>query len=221
MAKPRITFTSLDGYSRTLQSDYPDPACRLRNFHADSQPIGDFTHDLAKEQLHRFRTSIRHGCHFEMPALRMGAFTASSAFAPPASIANELKLALLNGSTCALFTEDADGNSYATCGLMPGTTPELTLVNRRSMEYSLRLSLINLADTPVPMVCHYQTGYEREAYLVHQGANIYTFEYGAELVDADAWLKDEGSNIHSIDDSRAEKDRAFWLVDETNSLIAA
>lgn len=219
MAKPRITFTSLDGYSRTLQSDYPDPACRLKSFHPDPAPIGDAANAVANEQLYRFRTSTRYGCSFEMHGLRMGGFTASSSFATPLSIATELKLALLNGSTCALFTEDADGNSYATCGLMPGTVPEIFLVNRRTMEYGLRLSLINLATTPVPMVAHYLTGYERIAYLVDQGSNIYSLEYGNELGDADAFLKDEGSNIYSIDDSRAEKDRDFYLVDEDTPLV--
>lgn len=219
MAKPRITFVSLDSVSRTLQSDFPDPACRLKNWHPDSQPIGDFAHALADESLTRFRTSRRHGCHFEMHGLRMGAFSSSSFAASPLDIATELREALQNGSQCALYTEDAFGNSYATCGLMPGTTPEIFLVNRRTMEYGLRLSLINLASSPVKMECHYQTGYEREVYLVDQGSSIYTLEYGNELGDADAWLKDEGSNIHSIDDSRAEKDRAFYLVDEDTSLI--
>lgn len=221
MAKPRIVFTNLDGVSRTLQSDYPESGCRLQSFHQDPQPIGDSAHALADEALFRFRTSIRYGCSFEMPGLRMGAFNPSNLGASPYDIANELRLALLNGNgfTCALYTGDAFDNSYATCGLMPGTTPEVVLVNRRTMEYTLRLALINLAGTPAPIVCHYLTGYDRIAYLVDQGSSIYALEYGNELGDADAWLKDEGSSIYSIDDSRAEKDRDFYLVDEDTSLV--
>lgn len=219
MPKPRITFTSLDSVSRTLQSDFPDPACRLKNWHPDSQPIGDMAHALADETLYRFRTSRRHGCHFEMHGLRMGAFSSSSFAASPLDIANELREALLNGSSCALYTEDAFGNSYATCGLMPGTTPEIFLVNRRTMEYGLRLSLINLAASPVKMECHYQTGYERVAYFVDQGANIYSLEYGAEPADADAFLKLDSGSTYVLDSDRAEKDLDALLVDEDSLLV--
>lgn len=218
MAKPRITFTSLDGYSRTLQSDFPDPACRLRNFHPDPEPVGDAVHVLANEQLYRFRTSTRFACQFELPGLRMGGFAAGSEFATPLSIANELKLALLNGSTCSLFTEDAEGNSYATCGLMPGTRPEITLVDRRTMEYVLRIALINLAASPVPMVCHYFTGYERIAYIVETGG-VYELAVGNELGEAEAWLKDDGTGAFDLDDDRAEKDKDLYLVDNETNLV--
>lgn len=221
MAKPRIVFTSLDGVSRTLQSDWPDPACRLVNWHPDSQPVGDAKHALSNEALYRFRTSRRHGCHFEMHGLRMGGFNSMSFAAAPLDIANELIEVLLegNGRTVALHTEDAFGNSYATCGLYPGTKPELFLMDRRTMEYGLRLSLINLAASSAKMECHYLTGYEEIAYLVNVSGSIYELQYGAELADADAWLKDEGSGIYSIDDSRAEKDRDFYLVDKDSSLV--
>lgn len=223
MAKPRITFTNLEGVARTLQSDYPDGVgCRLKSFHRDGgKPIGDMAHALADEALYRFRTSRRYSASFEMPGLRMGGFNASSFAASPHDIACELIAALLNGNgfTCALYTEDAYANSYPTLGLMPGTEPELALTDRRTMEYTLSLSLINLAASPVPIECHYLTGYEREVYLVDQGSSIYTLEYGAELADADAWLKDEGSDIYSIDGARAEKDRMFYLVDEDTSLV--
>lgn len=219
MPKPRIVFTNASGVSRTLQSDYPDPASRLKNWHGDVQPVGDFAHDLATETLHRFRTSWRYGCHFEMHGLRMGAFNASSFAASPKDIALELRQMLLNGSSCALYTEDAYGNSYATLGLMPGTMPEVFLVNRRTMEYGLRLSLINLAASPTAIECHYQTGYERIAYFVDQGSNIYSLEYGAEPVDADAFLKLDSGSIYVLDSDRAEKDLDALLVDADSLLV--
>lgn len=146
MAKSRVTFN--DGTARTLQSDWPEPGSRFANWRPDTRPIGQTGVALADEAIHMFRTSTRYGCHFEIHGLGMGA-SAGSAL----DIANKLKAHLLGGGTCAVVTEDALGSSYASCGLMPGTEPEVVQVDRRAIEYVMRLSLINRA--AAEMICHY------------------------------------------------------------------
>lgn len=148
MAKSRITFD--DGTARTLQSDWPDQGSRFRNFRPDTRPIGQTGTQLSNGALHMFRTRIQYGCHFEIHGLGMGG-SAGSAL----DIANKLKAHLMGGGQCAVYTEDALGSTYATCGLMPGTEPEITPTNSRAIEYAMRLSLINLAGSPVEMICHY------------------------------------------------------------------
>lgn len=72
-----------------------------------------------------------------------------------AEIADRLKYHLLNGGTCTVYTNDAAASSYATCGLKPGTTPQLTLSDRRTLEYTLSLQLINLAGSPARFLAAY------------------------------------------------------------------
>lgn len=155
------------------------------------------------------------GAHFEIHGLPMGIYEAS-----PANIANELKYQLMNGGTCAVYTEDEFGSTYATCGLMPGTVPEVTLVNRRTMEYALRVSLINLAASPTEMICHY-FAYATVAYLMLAEAGILEFGTGSELSEATSWVKDSGSSsIYDLDDSRVEKDAEFFVIDPDSSLVS-
>lgn len=148
MAKARITFN--DGAARTLASDYPiDVACRFRGFRPDTTPIGDTALGLADERIYMFRSSTRYGCHFEIHGLLMGVAAGSSL-----DIANKLKAHLISGGDCAVITEDALASTYASCGLMPGTVPEIVQTSARALEYAFRVSLINRA--AAEMICHYQ-----------------------------------------------------------------
>jgi hypothetical protein len=152
MAKARIVFDPGTG-SVTLQSDYPiDVAGRFQKWQPDTSPQGPAVNVLANEQLYRFRTSTRYGCSFELHGLLMGTNSTTSSL----NIANRLKAHLENGGTCQVITQDANGATYATCGLAPGTTAQIYLVNARALEYAIRLSLINLAASPAEMVCNYQ-----------------------------------------------------------------
>lgn len=148
MAKPRVVFN--DGSVRTLQSDHPDPASRFRNvFGGETEPIGDTANALADESNYMFRTSTRYGCRFEIHGLFQGAST-SSAYA----IAQKLRAHLIGGGRCQVIPEDALSSNYATCGLMPGTKPEIFLINAKTLEYGIRLALINLG-AATDMVIHY------------------------------------------------------------------
>lgn len=70
-------------------------------------------------------------------------------------IADRLVAWLLQGGTCTVDPGDYVGTpAYTNCSLMPGTTPQLVLSDRRELEYTLTLSLINLAGAQ--MTCRYQ-----------------------------------------------------------------
>jgi hypothetical protein len=71
-------------------------------------------------------------------------------------VADRLAYHLENGGQCQLDTGDYDGNSYATCGVLPGAKIQApTLSDKRLLEYTLSLALVNLAGSPARMRCHY------------------------------------------------------------------
>lgn len=213
MAKARITFTDTVG-PWTLQSIYPDLASRFRNWTPDSQPVGDFAHVLSNEQLYRFRTSWRHGASFQVAGVQTGAFLGSSL-----DVANKLRAHLLNGGTCSVYTEDTFQTTYLLCGLMPGTMPSIQMTDRRTIEFSMQLSLINLDLNPDEMVVHYVTS-EVEAYLMDAGGGIYVFGTGNKAGEAAAFLADAGGGIYTLDSSSAAENRRWYLADsDINRII--
>lgn len=149
MAKSRITFADAVG-AATLESDYPEPACRFGNWTPITAPIGTAAHVQSTGARTMNRTSTRYGASFEVRGLGMGAASGSAL-----DIADRLIYHLLTGGSCAVFTEDALDASYPTCGLMPGTEPSLAFSDPRNIEYTLSLALINLAVSPAPMMAHY------------------------------------------------------------------
>lgn len=100
----------------------------------------------------RLRTD--YGARFELPHIS----SRRSGGVAPVDLADRLINHLLNGGTCSVITGDVLSSTYATCGLKPGTTPTLQLTNRRAIEYTLALHLINLAGSPSQMVCRYAEG---------------------------------------------------------------
>jgi hypothetical protein len=72
----------------------------------------------------------------------------------PVDLAERLKYHLLNGGTCLVVTGDAAGATYL-CGLKPGADPQLQLSDRRTMEYTLAVQLLNLESTPSRMIARY------------------------------------------------------------------
>jgi hypothetical protein len=60
---------------------------------------------------------------------------------------------LESGGTCAVFTDDVLGRSYASCCLAPEASTSLTQANATDLTYTLGLTLINLGGTA--MLCDY------------------------------------------------------------------
>lgn len=145
-----IVFTDAIG-AATLTNGKPSPGDRLSNFVPDPQPIGDSVNRASDLALMMFKTADQYGCSFDLTQIPV----ATTGGLRLVEIAARLVYHLLNGGTCAVNTGDVSSSSYATCGLMPGTKPTLRLSDKTNLEYTLSLSLINLAASPVMMVCRY------------------------------------------------------------------
>lgn len=150
MAKARIIFTDSVGGPVTLQSDYPEPACRFAGWTPIEAPQGEAGHAQDTGARTMSRTSWRYGANFALPGLGMGVAVGS-----PLDLADRLIGHLLKGGRCQVIPEDAEGSDYATCGIMPDSTPALVLTDPTNLQYTLSLSVINVATSPVPMNAYY------------------------------------------------------------------
>lgn len=71
-------------------------------------------------------------------------------------VADRLAYWLENGGTCQVEAGDMAANIYPNCGLAPGASAQsLTLSDKRNVEYTLSLSLVNLDASPQRMRCYY------------------------------------------------------------------
>jgi hypothetical protein len=147
-----ITFTDAIG-AATLKNAKPVPGDRFANWVTMSKPIGDSANRQSDLALSMFRLTDSYGATFELTQIPVAAASGVRLV----DVADRLIYWLLSGGSCAVNTGDVDGNAYASCGLMPGTTPALTMSDKRNLEYTLSLALVNLAGSPVRMVCHYAT----------------------------------------------------------------
>lgn len=145
------TITFNDGAAATLTNGKTSPGDRFSNWAIMTRPVGDVCYRLSDEALTRFTTSTRYGASFELRNIPI----ASIGGVRNVEVANRLIAWLMNGGTCAVNTGDAGSNSYATCGLWPGSEPSLALTDARLLEYTLTLSVINLAGSPSAMFCRY------------------------------------------------------------------
>lgn len=146
-----IAFTDGIG-AATLTNVLPSGAARFSNWVPTTKPVGATAvrQSDGATTMFVFRTDYGATFDFEhLPVKTIGGVRA-------VDIAARLVAWLMQGGTCAVNTGDVEANSYATCGVMPGSTPTLRLADRKTLEYTLSLSLINLAGSPVPMLCHYR-----------------------------------------------------------------
>lgn len=145
-----ISFTDTIG-AATLTNGKPFPGDRFANWTPLSRPFGESASRQSDGRITRFRLRDDFGASFELrgiPVRTTGALRL-------VDIADRLVYHLLNGGTCTVNTGDAESNSYATCSLMPETEPQLQLSDPQALEYTLSVSLLNVAGSPVRMVCHY------------------------------------------------------------------
>src|SRR4051794_17818472 len=115
-----ISFTDAFG-SATLTNGKPSPADRFANWTPKSVPFGDAANRQSDGALTRLKLRDDYGATFDLTMIPV----ATSGGNRLADIADRLCYHLQNGGTCTVTTGDVDANAYATCGLMPGTTPTL------------------------------------------------------------------------------------------------
>jgi hypothetical protein len=144
----KIDFTDATG-AASLTNGKPVPGDRFANWTPSITPIGDAAARLSDGAVTMFRTRTDYGASFELPMIPSTG--ASSAL----TVAMRLVAHLMSGGQCSVTTGDAASSVYATCGLKPGTVPSLGMTDKRTIEYTLSVSLINLAGSPVAMVCRY------------------------------------------------------------------
>jgi hypothetical protein len=147
-----LVFTDGIG-AATLKNSKVVPGDRFSSWVTVSKPIGESANRQSDLALSMFKLADSYGATFDLTQIPVAAQSGVRLV----DVAARLVYWLLSGGVVAVNTGDVDSNAYASCGLMPGTTPTLTLSDRKNLEYTLSLALVNLAGSPVPMVCHYAT----------------------------------------------------------------
>lgn len=145
-----ISFTDTVG-AATLSNGKPGNGQRFANWVPVPTPIGPMGMRASDGAITRILLRAQYGCSFELRHIPIKAVSGVRLV----EVAARLRYHLMNGGTCAVATGDASSSTYATCGLMPGTEPTLVQANPRTLEYTLSLSLVNLAGSPVAMICRY------------------------------------------------------------------
>jgi hypothetical protein len=64
---------------------------------------------------------------------------------------------LLSGGTVSVTCGDSTSAVYATCCLAEGMKPEKRMFDRNNLTWALKLTLVNIAGSPVPMTCIYNS----------------------------------------------------------------
>ena len=124
---------------------------RFSNWIPLSKPVGDTARRKSDGALFRFRERDDFGASFELRDI--AAHQQGGLFM--VEIADLLSYHLQNGGQCSVLTEDNAGSTYATCGLLDGATPALTMQDAKGLAYTLSLAVVNLATPPVRMIARY------------------------------------------------------------------
>lgn len=139
-----ITFN--DGSAATLEP-YPsaghEAGQRFRSWEPFQRPFGEGSWALGDGRRYQFSFRTDYGASFELPGIPN----------TDVDIAMRLQAHLLGGGSCAVYTLDANGATYATCYLAPDSDVTIELEDRQTLEYVVRLSLINAGGAR--MLCEY------------------------------------------------------------------
>lgn len=146
-----ITFTDSVG-AATLVNNFPVPADRFSNWTPTTRPVGDTAITRAAGATVFFEERTDYGASFDLVGIPTSSIAGG---VNRVAIADRLIAHLMRGGTCAVNTGDTLASAYATCGLWPGSSPSLRMTNPKTLEYSLSVQLLNLAVSPVQMVCVY------------------------------------------------------------------
>jgi hypothetical protein len=130
-----ITFN--DGGAATLDNGKPIPADRFANWTPSPEPVGVAPARQSDGAITMFVLRTDWCVSFDLPMIP------STGASSKLTIAHRLIAHLIKGGTCAVNTGDAVSSAYPNCSLRPGTKPQLAMTNKRSIEYTLSLQLIN------------------------------------------------------------------------------
>lgn len=139
-----ISFTDATGSATLVQSDDGEPTARFNSWTPDPMPIGEQANGLGDGRLWTFEFRVDYKASFEMPRIPMA----------DEAILQRFKLHAERGGFFTLTTDDSESNEYDECQRAPGTQIDIRLVPE-TLEYTLRMTAINMAASPVPLRCVY------------------------------------------------------------------
>jgi hypothetical protein len=139
-----IQFT--DGVGAvTLQSAWPSPANRFATWRPFARPIGEGAHALGTGMRYQWVFRTDYGAAFELRGIAN----------TDVDLAMRLQAHLISGGTITVNTADLGSRSYATCCLAPDAEVELDGPDPVTLEYTVRLTVIDVSAAPVLMECIY------------------------------------------------------------------
>ena len=130
------TPDSSGDYPSSLASPRPDPENRFFEFVPDVDPIGPRATAVGDGATYRFGFREDYTARLRIRHLAPSQLVTALA----------LKLALLNGETVHVVTDDSDDNDY-TCTIRPGTEPTIANDDDNRLHFSFTCDL--RADTPI------------------------------------------------------------------------
>lgn len=140
----KIDWTDSVG-AASLSNGKAVPMDRLSAWTPTSKPIGPGETAVGTGQRYVFPFRFDHTASFEIRDI------------PNTSMALMLRLEewLLRGGQVSVTTGDSLSSVYATCSLCPDTVPQITQSDSRELLYTFAVTLLNVAGTPVHMICQY------------------------------------------------------------------
>jgi hypothetical protein len=140
----KIDWTDAVG-AASLSNGKAVPMDRFSSWTPGSEPIGPVEHAVGTGQRYVFPFRTDHTASFEIREI------------PNTSMALMLRLKehLLRGGQCSVTTGDTLSSVYATCSLAPDTRPSIAMTDARELLYTFAVVLLNVAGSPVRMICVY------------------------------------------------------------------
>lgn len=146
-----------DGAAADLSNDKPAPANRFAGWTPIVTPFGGVRRRASDGRRRMFVRRTDYGASLQLVGIPVRLTAASSrhgAGVDLVAIATRLIAHLKGGGVCSVACEDTTGALYANCGLWADAEPSLALSDRRLLEYTLSLQLLNL--DAAQMICRYR-----------------------------------------------------------------
>lgn len=120
-------------------------ASRFADWVPFQQPVGPAVTALGTGRRYQFRFRIDYGASFTMTEI------------PNTKMSDMLRCQshLLGGGLVKVYTEDTAGRNYLECCLSPDGDVSISLQDKTLLLYSMTFTLINVASSPVAMICQY------------------------------------------------------------------
>lgn len=114
---------------------------------SDSEPDGPITNALGTGAAAAFIFRTDYVASFELQEIPNANVT----------LIDRLVAWLLSGGTVSVTCGDSTSAVYATCCLAPGAKPQKRMLDKNAITWALKLKLLNIAVSPVPMTCIYNS----------------------------------------------------------------